>query len=65
MFEFRRPTYMIRDPEIVKMLAIKDFDFFSDHRVIIDEHSDPLFGKSLFSLKGQKWRDMRATLRFV
>lgn len=56
MFEFRRPVYFIRDPKLAKKLAIKEFDNFVDHRVFVDESIDKLFGKSLISLKGQKWR---------
>jgi len=33
-----------------------------DHRVLITEDIDPLFGKNLVSLTGDKWKDMRATL---
>lgn len=46
----------------MKQLAVKDFEYFTDHRVIITEEIDPMFGKSLVSLKGQKWKDMRSTL---
>lgn len=56
MFEFRKPVVFLRDPKIAKLLAVKEFDSFSDHRVIVSEELDPLFGKSLVSLKGQKWR---------
>lgn len=62
MFDFKQPVYLIRDPEIVKYLAVKEFDSFTDHRSVIDEDIDPLFGKSLVSLKGDKWKNMRATL---
>jgi len=57
-----KPIYLLRDPEIVKQVTIKDFDHFVDHRVLIDEKVDPLLGNALISLQGQKWRDMRATL---
>lgn len=30
--------------------------------MILDADIEPLFGNSLFMLKGQKWRDMRSTL---
>lgn len=53
---------LIRDPEIIKQVGVKDFDHFLDHRVKIDEVIEPMFGRNLFSLRGQKWRDMRATL---
>ncbi|CAO1441593.1 unnamed protein product [Diamesa hyperborea] len=61
-FEFRNPVVMVRDPKIIKQLAVKEFDHFMDHRQLITEEMDPLFGKALFSIRGQKWRDMRSTL---
>ena len=62
LFEFRRPVVLIKDPQIIKQLTVKDFDHFTDHRVVITEDMDPLFGKTLLNLRGQKWKDMRATL---
>uniref|UniRef100_A0A1L8E4F7 Putative cytochrome n=1 Tax=Nyssomyia neivai TaxID=330878 RepID=A0A1L8E4F7_9DIPT len=62
ILDFRDPVVVVLDPEILKHLAVKEFDSFSDHKVIIKEESDPLFSNSLFALQGQKWRDMRATL---
>jgi cytochrome P450 family 9 len=62
LFEFRRPVVLLRDPEIIKQLTIKDFDYFMDHRSVITEENDPMFGKTLVALRGQKWRDMRSTL---
>ena len=37
-------------------MAVKDFEHFLDHRNIVDESIDKMFGKSLFNLTGQKWR---------
>lgn len=48
--------------ELIKQIVIKDFDHFEDHRSFLDEKTDELFGSSLFLMKGEKWRDMRATL---
>lgn len=62
LFEFRRPLFFIRDPEMIKQLAIKDFDSFVDHRMVLDDSVDNIFGKSLIALRGEKWRHMRATL---
>lgn len=51
----------IRDPELIKQITVKDFEYFLDHRKIpLDIGA--LFSKTLFMLTGQKWRDMRATL---
>jgi cytochrome P450 family 9 len=55
-FGFRKPTVFIRDPKIAKQLTVRDFDHFTDHRILIDEKNDPMFGKLLTSLKGQRWK---------
>lgn len=46
----------------MKQIAVKDFEYFLNHRKFIDENADPLFGKGLFALQDQKWKDMRSTL---
>jgi cytochrome P450 family 9 len=56
IFQFRQPIFIARDPQLIKKIAVKDFDFFTDHRVVITEELDVLFGKSLLSLSGQKWK---------
>ncbi len=53
---------MISSPELVKQICIKDFDSFVDHRSIVDKDVDDLFAKVLIMLKGEKWKNMRATL---
>lgn len=62
LFEFRRPIVLLKDPKLIKLLAVKDFDYFTDHRSLISEDTDPMFGKTLIALQGQKWKDMRGTL---
>lgn len=43
---------MIRDPELIKQLTVKDFEHFTDHRPFVDPKSDPIWGNNLFSLTG-------------
>lgn len=57
-----KPKYLIRDPELIKQIAIKDFDHFVDHSITIDHNIEPMFGRSLFMMRGQRWRMMRATV---
>lgn len=52
----------MRDPKLIKQLAVKDFDYFMNHRNFVTEEMDDFFGKTLPVLTGQKWKDMRATL---
>ncbi|XP_029174048.1 cytochrome P450 9e2-like [Nylanderia fulva] len=61
-FDGMNPVVMIRDPELIKSIGVKHFDSFTDHRAFIDEANDPLIGKNLFSLRGDKWRDVRTLL---
>ncbi|XP_012253053.2 cytochrome P450 9e2-like [Athalia rosae] len=61
-FDFSTPIIMIRDPELIKQIAIKDFDSFPNHRMFITSPNEPLFEKNLFALKDDEWREMRALL---
>lgn len=56
------PVFFIRDPELFKKIAIKEFDSFEDHKFIIEPHMDAMMGNTLFLMRGQTWREMRATL---
>lgn len=63
IFEFGgNPVYFLRDPELIKQIAIKDSDHFRNHRFTIDETSDPMIGRSLFFMKDTRWRQMRPML---
>ncbi|XP_012521731.2 cytochrome P450 9e2 [Monomorium pharaonis] len=62
MFDMTIPLVMIRDPELIKSITLKNFDMFMNHRSFVDEELEPLFGKNLFSLHGEKWRNIRSLL---
>ncbi|XP_074028787.1 cytochrome P450 9e2-like [Leptinotarsa decemlineata] len=62
IYESGQPTLLIKDPEILRKITVKDFDHFTNHRNFIPEEADPLFGKNLFFSKGEKWREMRPIL---
>lgn len=53
---------VIKDLNLLKQITVKDFDHFIDRSSRFPEETETLMGKSLFSLKGQKWREMRVTL---
>ncbi|XP_055625800.1 probable cytochrome P450 9f2 [Toxorhynchites rutilus septentrionalis] len=66
IFDTLTRTFVIRDPYLIKKIAVKDFEYFIDRRAFFgegdDDNEDLLFSKTLVGLRGQKWRDMRATL---
>lgn len=52
MFEFLRPSYVVRDPELIKYITVKDFDHFVDLPAILPEDAEPILTKGLQVLKG-------------
>ncbi|KAF2892017.1 hypothetical protein ILUMI_14156, partial [Ignelater luminosus] len=62
LYQFFIPGLFLRDPDLIKQLTVKDFDHFTDHYQMLPENSEPLWEKNLFSLRGEKWRNMRSTL---
>ncbi|XP_017769445.1 PREDICTED: cytochrome P450 9e2-like [Nicrophorus vespilloides] len=62
MYQLLKPVLIIHDPELIKTVTIKDFDHFTDHSTGSHEDVDPLWGRNLFAMVGESWRDMRNTL---
>lgn len=60
--DFATPAVILRDPELIRDVAVKNFECFPDHQSFINEQIDPIFGKNVFSLRGMRWREMRNTL---
>ncbi|EFN77939.1 Cytochrome P450 9e2, partial [Harpegnathos saltator] len=56
-----RPMILLRDPEVIRDVCIKSFDVFPNRLGFID-FNDILFSKNIFSIRGQKWRDVRTLL---
>lgn len=61
MYGIFQPILLVRDPELVKNILVKDFSHFTDRGVYCDIQNDPLSGH-LFSLPGEKWKKIRAKL---
>lgn len=61
-YEFMTPIYVIRDPEMITTIAIKNFDNFCDHRDLLNKEIEPLMSKNLFAINGDYWREMRKLL---
>lgn len=62
VFEFMKPVLFLRDPTLINLVTVKDFEYFVDHHSQFSEVIQPLIGKSLYNLQGQTWKEMRATL---
>jgi cytochrome P450 family 6 len=61
-FSFDQPSLLIRDLDLVKNILVKDSQHFMDRVITFNEVLDPFFGKTMFTLKGQRWRHVRVNL---
>ncbi|EFN77005.1 cytochrome P450 9e2 [Harpegnathos saltator] len=62
IYDFHKPLIMLRDPDLIKSIAIKYFDIFPGRRTSVEYDQDPLVSQNLFFLYGDKWRKIRAIL---
>jgi cytochrome P450 family 6 len=62
IFSFDQPCLVIRDLDIVRDILVKDAQYFIDRFVAFNQKLDPFFGKTMFSLKGERWRHVRVNL---
>ncbi|XP_025192941.1 cytochrome P450 9e2-like [Melanaphis sacchari] len=61
LYQMTTPFLMIRDPELINAIMVKDFSFFTDHGVDTDPSTN-ILANSLFMLNGDRWRTMRQKL---
>uniref|UniRef100_A0AAT9UTE7 Cytochrome P450 6PW4 n=1 Tax=Maconellicoccus hirsutus TaxID=177089 RepID=A0AAT9UTE7_MACHI len=55
------PKLMVRDPELIKKILIKDFDHFLDRGDVSFDENEPIT-MHLFNASGMVWRNLRASL---
>ncbi|XP_026729522.1 cytochrome P450 9e2-like [Trichoplusia ni] len=61
-FDGMKPILLIRDPDLMKMITIKDFNHFVNRKPFFPKEIEPLLGSSILSLEGDEWRKMRSRL---
>lgn len=62
IYLFHTPALLIRDPELIKRVLIRDFNKFSDRYCRSDVLRDPLGSQNLFLLKNPAWKEIRFKL---
>lgn len=55
---FTEPALLATDPEHIRLVLSRDFEYFHDRGVFVNERDDPL-SAHLFSLNGAKWKRLR------
>ena len=62
VFSFRTPMLIVKDPDLIKDILIKDFSSFSDRGTFnVNEKVEPL-GQHLFNLETARWKPLRTRL---
>jgi len=56
------PVFLLRDLELIKIVLLKNFDAFPNRFGFVEVVIDSLLKKNLFSLRGEKWRNVRNLL---
>lgn len=56
-----RPALVLRDPDLIKTILVKDFNTFYERNARSNHKTDPL-SQNLFLLKGPAWRILRAKM---
>lgn len=59
MYEGRRPTLVIGDPDVLRDIMIKDFHFFTDRRDLSTGRDDDVAQHMLQLLNGERWKRVR------
>lgn len=62
IFLFDRPCLIVKSPELIKSILVKDFDYFKDRTILINAKADPLAAHFLFSIKNPEWKFIRTKL---
>ncbi|ALC41831.1 Cyp6g1 [Drosophila busckii] len=62
IYVINKPGLVIREPELIKSVLIRDFNRFSDRYGRCDPHGDTLGYNNLFFVPNPKWKEIRTKL---
>lgn len=62
MFHLRTPVLIVRDPELVRCVLVKQFSSFQNNFMHLNEHRDWFLSKHPFLATGTTWKESRTRL---
>ncbi|KAF5288517.1 hypothetical protein FQA39_LY15385 [Lamprigera yunnana] len=63
IFDIKGPALLIKDPELIKLVLVKEFDTFFEHKPLVPQHIDSFWCNNIFAITGtEEWRQLRTTL---
>ncbi|KAK0166956.1 hypothetical protein PV327_004420 [Microctonus hyperodae] len=61
LYLFHKPTLLVRDPELIKNVLVRDFNYFQD-RYARASADDKLGSSNLFTIKNPAWKTLRSKI---
>lgn len=61
IFVMDEPCLIVKSPEVIKQMLVKDFNYFSDRTMAAPRHSD-LYSNFMFAQKNPAWKSSRSKL---
>lgn len=58
---FLRPTLLILDPDLIRSVLVKDFQFFQGRGIYYNEKDDPM-SANLLTIEGHRWKTLRSKI---
>nr|XP_033326710.1 cytochrome P450 6k1-like isoform X1 [Megalopta genalis] len=62
IYMLHKPFLLIRSPELIKQIMVKDFHIFADRFFTAESHQDKIGSSNLFTIKNPDWRQLRTKI---
>ncbi|XP_017479502.1 PREDICTED: cytochrome P450 6g1-like [Rhagoletis zephyria] len=62
IYILNKPALVLREPELIKSVLIKEFQKFANRFAACDPHGDPLASNNLFFVRNPQWRELRTRI---
>ncbi|XP_049308987.1 cytochrome P450 6g1-like [Bactrocera dorsalis] len=62
IYILNKPALVLREPELIKTVLVKEFAKFENRSAACDPHNDPLGSNNLFFVNNPLWKDLRTKI---
>ncbi|KAJ8976833.1 hypothetical protein NQ317_011829 [Molorchus minor] len=59
LFQLHKPFLLVKDPDLIRSILIKDFNVFYDRQALADRHIDSVGSQMLFFNRNPSWNILR------
>ena len=62
IYVFHKPFLLLRNPELIKQVLLRDFNNFSNRYFTAESFHDKIGSSNLFTIKNPKWKQLRTKI---